>query len=133
MCKEKGFDAIEPDNIDAYLADTGFPLTYNDQKKFNIWLSEQAHKRGLSIGLKNDFEQVNDLVSYFDWALVEDCFVYDECHKLKPFIDAGKAVFQAEYTDLVSSKNEFCTQSLELGFSAILKDRELTSAYQSCK
>ena len=26
-CKAKGFDGIEPDNIDGYLNDTGFPLT----------------------------------------------------------------------------------------------------------
>ena len=27
LCKEKGFDGIEPDNIDGYINDTGFPLT----------------------------------------------------------------------------------------------------------
>ncbi len=54
LCKEKGFDAIEPDNIDAYWSDTGFPLTYEGQLAYNIWLAEEAHARGLSIGLKND-------------------------------------------------------------------------------
>ena len=36
MCAEKGFDALEPDNIDGYLNDTGFPLTYQDQHSFNL-------------------------------------------------------------------------------------------------
>ena len=27
MCEEKGFDGVEPDNVDGYLNDTGFPLT----------------------------------------------------------------------------------------------------------
>lgn len=132
LCKEKGFDGIEPDNIDAYTIDSGFPLTYEDQIQFNIWLAEKAHEKGLSIGLKNDFEQVNDLLPYFDWALSEDCFVYQECEKFSAFISVNKAVFQAEYTDLISNTVQFCSQSMELGFSPILKDRELTSEVETC-
>ena len=64
LCKTKGFDGIEPDNIDNYTNDTGFPLTYQDQLAYNIWLANEAHARGLSIGLKNDDEQVADLLAY---------------------------------------------------------------------
>ena len=39
-CKNKGFDGIEPDNVDGYLNDTGFDLTATDQLEFNIWLAE---------------------------------------------------------------------------------------------
>jgi hypothetical protein len=69
LCREKGLDAVEPDNIDAYTNDTGFPMTYEDQLRFNRWLASEAHALGLSIGLKNHPEQVPDLVSDFDWAL----------------------------------------------------------------
>ena len=31
LCEAKGFDGIEPDNVDGYLNDTGFPLTYEEQ------------------------------------------------------------------------------------------------------
>jgi hypothetical protein len=31
MCQQKGFDAIEPDNMDGYENSTGFPLTARDQ------------------------------------------------------------------------------------------------------
>ena len=34
-CKNKGFDGIEPDNVDGYLNDTGFDLTATDQLEFN--------------------------------------------------------------------------------------------------
>lgn len=51
-CAGKGFDGIEPDNMEAYTNDIGFPLTYEDQLTYNIWLAEEAHARGLSIGLK---------------------------------------------------------------------------------
>jgi len=36
-CKNKGFDGIEPDNVDGYLNDTGFDLTATDQLEFNSW------------------------------------------------------------------------------------------------
>ena len=62
LCKAKGFDGIEPDNIDGYTNNTGFPLTYQDQLNYNTWLANEAHARGLSIGLKNDDGQVDDLV-----------------------------------------------------------------------
>jgi len=31
MCHDKGYDAIEPDEIDGYSNDPGFPMTYQDQ------------------------------------------------------------------------------------------------------
>ena len=58
----------------------------------------QAHARGLSIGLKNDLDQIKTLQSKFDWALNEQCNEYKECATLKPFVTAGKAVFGVEYT-----------------------------------
>lgn len=69
LCKRKGFDAIEPDNVDGYVNRSGFPLTAEDQLRYNIWLATAAHARGLSVGLKNDLEQTERLVTYFDWAV----------------------------------------------------------------
>jgi adenosylmethionine-8-amino-7-oxononanoate aminotransferase len=131
-CRDKGFDGIEPDNIDGYTNDTGFPLTYDDQLAFNRWLANAAHERGLSIGLKNDDEQVDDLIAHFDWALTEDCFDQGWCDEMTPFIDAGKAVFAAEYTDTGITTADFCADATSLRFSAILKDRELTRPLESC-
>jgi hypothetical protein len=132
LCAGKGFSAIEPDNIDGYTNDTGFPLTYDDQLTFNRWLAAAAHQRGLSIGLKNDDEQVADLVADFDWALTEDCFDQGWCDEMTPFIDVGKAVFAAEYTDTGISLEDFCEDARALGFSAILKDRGLGQALEAC-
>ena len=94
-CVAKGFDGVEPDNIDAYTNKTGFPLSFSDQLTYNIRLAQEAHARGLSIGLKNDSEQVSDLLPYFDWALTEDCFDQGWCEEMLPFIQAGKPVFAA--------------------------------------
>jgi endo-alpha-1,4-polygalactosaminidase (GH114 family) len=135
QCKTKGFDGIEPDNMDGYTNDTGFPLTYQDQLDYNVWLAQEAHARGLSIGLKNDDEQVADLLPAYDWALTEDCFAQDWCDAVAPFVAAGKAVFAAEYTDEWSASrflDEVCPLADRLGFSAILKDRELEAWRQAC-
>jgi hypothetical protein len=90
MAKQKGCDGLEPDNVDVYTPDNkggGLKLTYNDQIKYNTWLAQEAHARDLSIGLKNDVDQVDDLVTYFDWALNEQCWQYNECDTLQPFIE----------------------------------------------
>jgi len=132
LCKSKGFDAIEPDNMDNYTNDTGFPLIYDDQIEYNRWLASEAHARGLSIGLKNDPDQVADLVTDFDWALTEDCFAQGWCEELLPFIQAGKPVFAAEYTDTEITLAEFCSEAKTLQISAIRKERDLTDWREAC-
>ncbi len=131
-CQAKGFDGVEPDNIDGYANDTGFPLTAQDQLAYNIWLANEAHARGLSIGLKNDSDQVLDLLPYFDWAMTEDCFAEGWCEQMTPFIAAGKPVFAAEYTDMDATLDQFCPQAKALRFSAILKNRDLDAWRQGC-
>ncbi len=132
MCKAKGFDAVEPDNIDGYANDTGFLLTYADQIRFNTWLAQQAHARGLSIGLKNDPDQAPDLVSTFDWALTEDCFVQGWCDQMTPFVKVGKSVFEAEYTNMRVTLAQVCGPAHALGFGAIIKNRDLGAWVASC-
>jgi len=128
-CKNKGFDGIEPDNVDGYLNDTGFDLTANDQREFNIWLAETAHERGLSIGLKNDMDQALELVQYFYWTLNEECFQFQECETLQPFIDAGKAVFNVEYS---LDADEFCPEAKALGFNSLKKNLDVDAWRESC-
>ena len=135
LCQAKGFDGIEPDNVDGYTNDTGFDLTYQDQLNYNIWLANEAHARGLSIGLKNDDGQVGDLLPHFDWAMTEDCFADEWCAGMEPFIAAGKAVFAAEYTDQMTINqflNQVCPQAEAMDFSAILKARDLDAWRRGC-
>lgn len=133
LCKAQGFDGIEPDNVDGYVNDTGFPISPHDQMAYNIWLSDEAHARGLSIGLKNNPEQVADLLPHFDWALAEECFAQKWCDLLAPFVAAGKAVFVAEYTDTGITTDAFCPQANAMNFNAILKQRGLDAWRQPCR
>ena len=129
LCRSNGFDGIELDNVDGYQNDTGFPLTASDQLTFNRALAASAHARGLSVGLKNDLDQVADLVGNFDWALNEECFTYDECDQLHPFVAAGKAVFNVEYT---LTTDQFCPQAHTLGFNSMLKHLNLDAYRLPC-
>lgn len=130
LCAQKGFDGVEFDNVDGYDGNTGFPLTYQDQLAYNKWLAGAAHARGLSAGLKNDVDQVVDLLPFFDWALSEECFSYNECNALSPFVRAGKAVFVVEY-DL--STSQFCPQANAMNFNAMRKHLDLDAYREPCR
>jgi hypothetical protein len=129
VCAQKGFDAVEADNVDGYQNDSGFPLTAADQLAYDRMLAGLAHADGLAIGLKNDLDQIPQLLPSFDFAVDEQCAEYSECGALEPFIRAGKAVFEAEYNLPLS---QFCGRSVALGFSAILKDTDLDATRQAC-
>lgn len=128
-CRDKGFDGVEFDNVDGYDNDSGFPLTYEDQLAYNRFLANEAHKRGLSAALKNDLEQIPDLLDFFDFAINEECFQYHECDALLPFIEAGKAVFAVEYE---LAPDEFCDQANAMRFSAMRKDPVLDAYREVC-
>jgi hypothetical protein len=133
ICAAKGFDGVEPDNMQIWDNDTGFPLTAEDQLHYALWLAEEAHKRGLAIGQKNAADQVKDLVNVYDFAISEDAFYDNWAMDMLPYIQAGKPVFAAEYTDMPGDFQEFCRQSDELGFSTILKNRGLDRWIETCK
>jgi len=124
LCKQKGFDGVEFDNVDGYTNKTGFPLTANDQLAYNIFLANEAHKRGLTVALKNDIDQIPTLVNYFDYAVNEQCFAYGECNTLLPFIRQGKPVFNVEYT---GNNTTIFKKANALNFNTIKKSLNLNN------
>ena len=130
MCKRKGFDAVEFDNVDGYSNPTGFPLTGAQQLHYDAFLANQAHRRGLSAVLKNDLGQIKTLLPYFDFALNEQCFQYSECGKLKRFVKAGKAVFGVEYK---LRPSQFCPQANAMDFNFLRKRLALGAWRQACR
>lgn len=130
MCKDKGFDAIEPDEIDGYSNNPGFPLTYADQINYNKFIANMAHSMGMSIGLKGDIDQVKDLHSYFDWTLNEECYQYNECNLLQPFVNDGKAVFQVEYKTATGS---FCPSANASNYNAMKMPLNLNGGRWPCR
>jgi len=128
-CVAKGFDAIDPDNVDGYQNRTGFPLSARDQLAYNATIANLAHERGMAVGLKNDLGQVRRLLRYFDFQVNEQCFQYRECDRLDRFIAAGKPVYGIEYE---LGPGRFCAGSLEHGFSTIYKRYSLRAFREVC-
>ncbi|KKT02584.1 MAG: hypothetical protein UV80_C0002G0051 [Candidatus Peregrinibacteria bacterium GW2011_GWF2_43_17] len=130
LAVEKECDGVEPDNMDGYANDSGFDLTYDDQVVYSKWIAEEAHERNLSVGLKNALDQIDDVIDYFDFAVNEQCFEYDECDLLIEFIDQNKAVFGVEYE---LEPQEFCVSANEMSFSWLKMDYELDGGRIGCE
>ena len=130
LAVSKGCNGVDPDNVDGYTNNTGFPLTAAHQLTYNRWLAQQAHARGLAIGLKNDLDQIGQLVNDFDWALNEQCFQYNECQTLLPFVTANKPVFGIEYT---SNEQVFCPQANAWNFDFLKKNLDLKAWRLDCR
>jgi hypothetical protein len=138
MCRAKGFDAVELDNVDGYTNRTGFPLTSADQAFYNATLANGAHSRGLMVLQKNDNAQIPKLLPYFDGALNEQCNQYKECTTAQngsfgydQYVAAGKPVFQAEYS-LATSK--FCGADNAANFNGVKFNINLNdSVFQPCR
>lgn len=132
FAKKKGFDGVEIDNVDGYINETGFLLSYDDQLKYNIFLSSEAHKRGLAIALKNDVDQIVELEPYFDFHINEECYQYNECAKLMPFIKAGKPVFHVEYNK--KNVDKICKEGNKRGFTTLILPLGLDDSFRiNCK
>lgn len=97
-CKDKGFDAIEPDETEVWSNDSGFPITKAQNNAYNRLIAELGHKYGLSVGLKGNTTETSELVDSFDWTLNEQCWEYEECDIIyDSFILHGKAALNIEY------------------------------------
>lgn len=126
LAVSKGCDGLDLDNMDVWQHTySGFEHTYSDQIRYNRYMAEAAHERGLSIGLKNDLEQIKDLVDIFDFSINESCYNYNECDYLDQFVDNNKAVLGIQYS---YDPSYFCPDANARGFSFIRKDYSLSSS-----
>lgn len=133
-CKDKGFDAIEPDETEVWSNDSGFPITKQQNNAYNQQIAAMAHELGLSVGLKGNTSEAPDLWPYFDWTLNEQCWEYAECDKIRDsFIAHGKAALNIEY-----NVNPDCTTANAWHLNSARRDLNLvgpTNAayrYQPC-
>jgi len=137
LALQKGCDGVEPDNVDGYLNDTGFKLSYKEQLKYSKFLAKEAHKRGLDIALKNSLDQAKKLEPYFDFLINEQCFEYNECYKLKPFIEANKPVLNVEYRKKLRKnrklREKICKDSIKSNFKTLILPLNLDDSFRfSC-
>jgi Glycoside-hydrolase family GH114 len=135
VAQSKQCDGVEADDVDSRSNKPGFAISAADQQGFIIQLSDAAHARGLAFGLKNDLDEISALLSHADFAVNEQCFEYDECDSLTPFIDAGKPVFNVEYTDssLEDKAKTVCPDANARNFDSLIKHIDVDPPRYSCR
>ncbi len=131
-CRDMGFDAVEPDNMDIHDNDSGFAVTADDVVAYVGKLAEVAHDLGLKIGQKNVSDLTGRMIGHMDFAITESCFQDGWCDEVSAYVDAGKPVFDAEYTDRPIDFAAACETAKTKRISMILKDRDLTAPVRMC-
>ncbi|KAI8476297.1 MAG: endo alpha-1,4 polygalactosaminidase [Monoraphidium minutum] len=130
MCRDKGFLAVDPDNVDAFIQPGGAglspPLSGADQLAYNRWLADTAHGLGLGAGLKNDLGHVEAMAEDIDFFVNEQCMQYTECDRYAPARVAGKPVYGVEYE--ARAFEAACKAGNESGVTHILKTLDLDSS-----
>ncbi|MER6440053.1 endo alpha-1,4 polygalactosaminidase [Streptomyces sp. NPDC001185] len=101
-CRDKGFQAMEPDNYDSYTRSAKLITAANAQAYIKL-LSARAHADNLAIAQKNTAELAgNRNANGLDFAVAEECGQYDECGDYTSAF--GNEVIVIEYTDTGRTK-----------------------------
>ena len=133
MCKDKGFAAIEPDNLQNDENVRGGKITAQQQLDFNGWVADQAHATGLAAFQKNGPDKIllrdktgKMMVEKFDGILNEQCQQYNECAPLAEYVKRGKLALNVEYNQALD-----CALSDALKINSLKKDLNLAGGTQS--
>lgn len=127
-CQQRGFEAVDVDNVDGYDNDTGFPLTDVAQLTYISALADLAHERNLAFGLKNSVGLVDALAEDIDFAVNEQCHEFNECSAYLRLLATGKPVVVIEYS---GDREELC-RDVPHGMHVLFKDWELGAGGESC-
>ena len=137
LCKHKGFQAVEFDNLDSY-SRSHHLLTLADDIAMAKLFVERAHADGLAAGQKNTTElgsRGRDDI-HFDFAVAEECYRYSECSAYTKVY--GARVLDIEYTDDLRGTFASDCAAKSIPAMTILRDVDLTTpgskhyAYESC-
>lgn len=145
LARAKGFDGVDPDNVDAYDNKNGLHLKKTDAVDYLLFLANEAHIRGLAIGLKNAGDIVGEVLSAVQFSVQEQCMQYNDTESFFPFVQQNKPVFHVEYPKGDDAENpkmnndkpvprkqsEKIFASKKLGFSTIIKNAKLDQWVQT--
>ncbi|MFH9105219.1 endo alpha-1,4 polygalactosaminidase [Streptomyces albus] len=94
-CADKGFQAVELDNLDSYERSDD-RLDHADNVAFAKLLTRRAHDSGMAAGQKNAADMVGRRKAMgFDFAVTEQCGQYKECEQYAKAYD--DRVLDVEY------------------------------------
>ena len=129
-CKAKGFQAIEPDNLDSWTRSLSH-LSQTNNVALAKLLATHAHSIGLAIAQKNtpQLGSIGKTLVGFDFAIAEECQVYAECGSYtRPY---GNRVIEIEYTDTARSAFTKSCSARGKNIPVILRDRNVVAEGQS--
>ncbi|KAK6001182.1 hypothetical protein QM012_003265 [Aureobasidium pullulans] len=138
LAAEKGCDAVDPDNLDGFETNTGFPLTASTALDYLTFLSVTAASYNMAIGLKNAGPIATNATCLVEFSIIESCISNSECSIYQNFIAAGKPVFQIEYPlgapGYVTSQalSRSCKTNGNVGYSEIIKGKDLGGWVEYC-
>eukprot|EP00834_Sanchytrium_tribonematis_P001924 NODE_51_length_31136_cov_0.357670.p12 type:complete len:290 gc:universal NODE_51_length_31136_cov_0.357670:18418-17549(-) len=124
-----GCDGFEPLDMNVYSRDNGLDITLDDQFSYSKWLADQAHSKGLFIGMYNAVLQLAAIDS-FDYAVAINCFMTNNCVNYSQVISKAKPVFDMETT---LKTDAFCEKANSLNFYAITKPSDFGPGAEYCK
>ncbi|MFZ4896619.1 endo alpha-1,4 polygalactosaminidase [Plantibacter sp. Mn2098] len=138
-CAAKGFQAVEPDNLDSYSRSHG-ALTQADNIALATQLVRHAHESGLAIAQKNTPDlgsAAADTIGFdFAVAVAEECQVYNECGAYTDVY--GTHVIEIEYADTPRAAFTAACAARGASISVLLRDRGVAPAsspayrYETC-
>ncbi len=97
LAQRRGFRGVDVDNVDLYLASTGFDNSRAAALDYIRFLKREAHARGLLFGLKNALELVPTLSHEVDFFMNEEAHEHGDTGY---YARVRKPVFCVEYKSL---------------------------------
>lgn len=153
-CKDAGYQAVEPDNLDAFARSKNL-ITFAQTRAYLELVVPYVHGIGLAIAQKNASDSPGGYggigatfvggTEGFDFAIAEECAAYTECGNYTSVY--GALVYEIEYTDnnpnqtrsgVTKKAYAWICQDDGATRSIILRDRNVVPAgtsgyfYQEC-
>ncbi|MCD9155126.1 endo alpha-1,4 polygalactosaminidase [Aeromicrobium duanguangcaii] len=122
-CAERGFRAVEPDNLDSWTRSKKL-LKRSHARAHARLLVRAAHAERLAIAQKNT-AGLNGRKLGFDFAVAEECEVYRECGRYTRMY--GRRVIEVEYTDNGRKAFDRACRARGSKISVVLRDRDLVA------
>ncbi|KAJ9651970.1 hypothetical protein H2201_009248 [Coniosporium apollinis] len=141
LARQKGCDAVDPDNVDGYSNENGLDLTEQDAIDYVNFLSQQATSLNMSIGLKNAGEIIPQVLNATHFSVNEQCVEYSECDTFAAFVQDEKPVFHIEYPSDAPSIQSSTVSNVCSGegdaegaadFSTVMKNMNLDGFAEYC-
>ncbi|MET0447290.1 MAG: endo alpha-1,4 polygalactosaminidase [Aeromicrobium sp.] len=121
QCARKGYQAVEPDNLDSWTRSEG-RLKTSHAVSLAKRLVREAHGTGVAIAQKNT-PQLSRLRLGFDFAVAEECEVYRECGTYTRTY--GTRLIEIEYTDNGRAAFRRACAARRGRASILLRDRDV--------